>query len=554
MKDINVTLPSGQIITVAYGTRVGEILTHDEFKSIKDNAVGAFVNNELVSLTFKIGITSEIKPVSVNSFTGNRIYRDSLCYLLTKSAKKLFPDRRLVISNSLSNSYYYYFEGFSEISKTEVDAIEKLMREDVEKNIPIIREIVSYQEAIGYFSENNNWKDTYLLLKHMNLNSIVLYTCEDYKDLAHTPLAPRTGILKYFEIIKYSNGFLLRYPDNDNPEIIKPFKDIPILAKTFQEYKAWGKIQSFSSVGELNEHIAAGRAEEIIWMAEALHDKKTAQIADQIAEKRGKVKFVLIAGPSSSGKTTFAKKLSIQLRVVGFNPIALSLDDYYVDREKTPLDENGEYDFESIDAIDIELFNQNLLELFEGKEVEIPFFDFLSGKRVYKGHKIKMDSKTLLVIEGIHGLNEKLTNKINHEYKHKIYISALTQLNLDDHNRIPTTDNRLLRRMVRDFQFRGYSAIDTLSRWPSVRNGERRNIFPFQEFADSVFNSALDYELAVLRTFAQPILKTVKPYHELYSEAKRLEKFLANFNNLPVRFVPKTSLLREFIGDSDFKY
>jgi len=555
MKDINVTLPSGKKITASFGSTVESLLKNDEFKSIKENMIGIFVNNELVSLNFRINVNCEIKPVLTNTFEGNRIYRDSLCYLLTKAAKKLFPERRLVISNSLSNSYYYYFEGIFDVNEKEIEAIAKTMRADVEKKIPIARETVSYQEAINYFSENNNWKDTSLLLKHMNLNSIVIHTCEDYKDVAHTPLVPHTGFLKYFEILKYSTGFLLRYPDGESPTTITPFKDIPIISKTYQEYKAWGKIQSFSSVGELNEHIAAGRAEDIIWMAEALHDKKTAQIADQIAEKRCKLKVVLIAGPSSSGKTTFAKKLSIQLRVVGFNPIALSLDDYYVDRENTPKDKNGNYDFESIDAIDVDLFNQHLLELFDGKEVTIPVFDFISGKRDYKkGHKIKMDNKTILIIEGIHGLNEKLTKRIDPEYKHKIYISALTQLNLDDHSRIPTTDNRLLRRMIRDFQFRGYSAIDTLSRWPSVRNGEKRNIFPFQEYADSVFNSALDYELAVLRTFAQPILKTVKPYHDLYSEAKRLEKFLANFNNIPVKFVPRTSLLREFIGDSDFKY
>ncbi|MCL2480482.1 MAG: nucleoside kinase [Spirochaetaceae bacterium] len=555
MKDLNVKLPSGKVITAPYGTEVESILNADEFKSIKENTVGVLLNNKLVSLNFKIIINCEIKPVGITTVDGSKIYRDSLCFLLTKSAKKLFPERRLVISNSLSTSYYYHFEDFSEISEKEIEAIEKTMRDDIKKDIPIVRENISYQEALDYFSENNNWKETYLLLKHLNFSSIVLNACEDYKDIAHTPLVPSTRFLKYFEIKKYSNGFLLRYPNREKPDIIKPFKDIPVLAKTYQEYKAWGKIQSISSVGGLNEHIAAGRAEDLIWMAEALHDKKIAQIADQVAEKQDKVKVVFIAGPSSSGKTTFAKKLSIQLRVVGFKPIALSLDDYYVDREKTPKDKNGNYDFESINAIDLDFFNQNLLDLFEGKEVVIPYFDFKTGKRDFnKGHKIKMDSKTLLLVEGIHGLNEKLTNKIDPDYKHKIYISALTQLNLDDHNRIPTTDNRLLRRMVRDFQFRGYSAIDTLSRWPSVRNGEKINIFPFQEYADSVFNSALDYELAVLRTFAQPILKTVKPYHELYSEAKRLERFLANFSNIPVRLVPRTSLLREFIGDSDFKY
>ncbi|MCL2295267.1 MAG: nucleoside kinase [Spirochaetes bacterium] len=555
MKNINVTLPSGKVITVPYNTQIETIFGNDEFKSIRDTAIGAFVNNDLVSLNFRVIVNCTIIPVNSNTFEGNRIYRDSLCYLLTKSVKKLFPERRLVISNSLSNSYYFYFDDLEEVSEKEIEIIEKNIRKDVEKNTPIDREIVSYQEAIDYFSEVNNWKDTYLLLKHMNLSTITLHACEEYKDIAHTPLVPRTGFLKHFEIMKYSNGFLLRYPDDEKSDYIKPFKDIPIISKVYQEYKAWGKIQSFSSVGELNEHIAAGRTEDIIRMAEALHDKKAASIADQIAEKRSKIKVVLIAGPTSSGKTTFAKKLSVHLRVVGFNPIALSLDDYYVDREKTPRDENGEYDFESIDAIDVELFNQHLLELFDEKEVLIPTFDFKTGKRDYKkGHSIKMDNKTLLLIEGIHGLNEKLTSKIDREHKHKIYISALTQLNLDDHNRIPTTDNRLLRRMIRDFNYRGYSALDTLSRWPSVRLGEKRNIFPFQEYADSVFNSALDYELAVLRSFAQPILKTVKPFHELYSEAKRLERFLANFNNIPARFVPRTSLLREFIGESDFKY
>ena len=352
----------------------------------------------------------------------------------------------------------------------------------------------------------------------------------------------------------YSNGFLLRFPAADNFKEIKPFKDMPKLSSLYQEYKRWGKIQNFSSVGELNEHIAGGRGEKIIRVADLLHDKKIGQIADEVAEKRGILKVVLIAGPSSSGKTTFAKKLSTQLRVVGFNPIEISLDDYYVPRELTPKDENGEFDFEIIDAIDINLLNKDLIDLFNGKEIELPVFDFKSGLRLYKNHKIQMTDRTILILEGIHGLNDKLTWKIDNKFKHKIYISALTQLNLDDHSRIPTTDNRLIRRMVRDFQYRGYTAVDTLSRWPSVRKGESKNIFPYQENADSIFNSALDYELAVLKTLAEPILKTVKPYDTLYSEAKRLQRFLSNFSNLPARYVPRTSILREFIGDSGFKY
>ncbi len=553
MKDIDVTLPSGTKITVPYGTRVEEILKNDEFNSISDPFVGAFANNELTSLSFKIGINCLVKPIAVSTPTGNRIYRDSLCFLLTKTAKKLFPDKRLVISNSLGNSYYFYFVDIEEVPEKDIRAIEKSMREDVKKDLPITRQVISYQEAVSLF-EKNNCRDTSLLLKHRNDSKVALYTCENYRDLAHTPIAPGTGILKYFEIMKYSSGFLLRYPDTEDLQHIKPFRDIPVLSSIFQEYKAWGKIQKFSSVGELNEHIDEGNTEEIIRVADALHNKKIAQIADQIALKRGKVRLILIAGPSSSGKTTFSKKLSTQLRVVGYNPIILSLDNYYVDREKTPKDGNGEYDFESIDAINIELFNKNLLDFISDKEVEIPYFDFITGKSSFKGHKIKMDSRSILVVEGIHGLNEKLTSEIDRDFKHKIYISALTQLNLDDHNRIPTTDNRLLRRMVRDYQYRGYSALDTLSRWPSVRKGEYRNIFPFQENADSVFNSALDYELAVLKSFAEPILKTVKPCNELYSEAKRLQRFLENFTSIPARFVPRTSILREFIGDSGFKY
>ena len=553
MRDVDVMLPSGSRITVPYGTRVEDILANSEFNQLHSPVVGAFVNNELVSISFKIGINCEIKPITVDTATGNRVYRDSLCFLLTKSARTLFPGRRLVIINSLANRYYFYFDDFEEVTENDIRAIEKSMREDIDKDLHIVRQVISYQEAIELFTENN-FKDTYLLLKHRSESKVALYTCEDYKDIAHTPIAPRTGILGHFELMKYSSGFLLRYPDTEDPEFIRPFRDIPVLSSIFQEYKTWGKVQNFSSVGELNEHVSEGNAEEIIWIAEALHNKKIAQIADQIAIKRGQVKVVLIAGPSSSGKTTFSKKLSIQLRVVGFNPITLSLDDYYVNRENTPLDENGEYDFESIDAIDIELLNRNLNELFEGKEVEIPYFDFLTGKRVFRGHRIRMDERAILVIEGIHGLNEKLTLSIPREKKHKVYISALTQLNLDDHNRIPTTDNRLLRRMVRDYQYRGYSALDTLTRWPSVRNGERKNIFPFQENAESVFNSALDYELAVLKTFAEPVLKTVKPYHELYSESKRLLRFLDNFVNIPARLVPRTSLLREFIGESGFKY
>ena len=553
MREVKVTLPDSSIQTVPYGTRVEYFFEKNLLEKRKSPAAGAFVNNEITSLTYKIRVNSTIVPVYLDSPDGIRLYRDSLTFLVTKAAKKIFPRRRLVISNSLGSGYFFYFDSTNELNKDDIDSIRNEIQSYIDSNLKITRKIISYQDAVELFDKKNT-RGASLLLKYRNDSKIAIFECEDFVDLAHSTLVPETWMLKLFEIMQYSNGFLLRFPTHEDPDIIPPFKDMPELSAVYQEYKSWGKIQNFSSVGELNEHIAAGNAKKLISVAEALHNKKIAQIADQIADKRRKVKIVLIAGPSSSGKTTFAKKLSTQLQVVGFNPLPISLDDYYVERVNTPKDENGEYDFECVEAIDIEQLNKDLLALFEGDEVELPVFDFITGKRVYKGHKIQMNERSVLILEGIHGLNDKLTWKVDNSLKHRIYISALTQLNLDDHSRIPTTDNRLIRRMIRDYQYRGYSALDTLSRWPSVRRGENKNIFPYQGNSDSVFNSALDYELAVLKTFAEPVLKTVKPSDTLYSEAKRLQRFLSNFSNIPARYVPGTSILREFIGDSGFKY
>ncbi len=553
MREVEVTLPDSTRLAVPYGTRVEYFFENNLLEKRGVPAAGAFVNNEITSLTYKIRVNSSVVPVYIDSPEGIRLYRDSLTFLVTKAARKLFPKKRLVISNSLGSSYFFYFDNDNVINKDDLEKIRVEVTKSVNRNLKITRKIISYQDAVSLFSSEER-RGASLLLKYRNDSKIAIFECEDYYDLAHSPLVPETGMLRIFEIMPYSNGFLLRFPTPDNPDRIPDFKDMPELSAIYQEYKSWGKIQNFSSVGELNEHIAAGNGKKLISVAEALHNKKIAQIADQIALKRGKVKVVLIAGPSSSGKTTFAKKLSTQLQVVGFNPLQISLDDYYVERELTPKDENGEYDFECIEAIDIELLNRDLLALFNGDEVELPVFDFKTGKRLYKGHRIIMDERSVLILEGIHGLNDRLTWKVDRDLKHRIYISALTQLNLDDHSRIPTTDNRLIRRMIRDYEYRGYSAVDTLKRWPSVRRGEDKNIFPFQHNSDSVFNSALDYELSVLKTFAEPILKTVKPSDRLYSEAKRLQRFISNFTNLPARYVPGTSILREFIGDSGFKY
>ena len=427
------------------------------------------------------------------------------------------------------------------------------MEELIQLDLPIQRRVISYAEALDYF-ERRNQNDTFILVRQRNENKIPVYECDGFMDLSYGPLAPSTGMLTAFHILPYTNGFLLQYPPSSSPDTIVQFEDSPVLFSIYQEYKAWGKILGVNSVGKLNELIESGDSSQFIRVAEALHNKKIAEIADKIHERKGDVKVILIAGPSSSGKTTFTKKLSVQLQVLGFNPVIIALDDYFVSRHLNPVDKDGNLDFETIKAIDVTLLNRNLIDLFNSKEVEIPNFDFKTGNRKPAGHVLRMGDRSILVIEGIHGLNEELTPLIDKDKKYKIYVSALTQLNLDDHNRISTTDNRLLRRMVRDSKFRGYSALETLQRWPSVRRGENQNIFPFQNNADSAFNSALDYELAVLKLYAEPLLKSVKPHHELFGEAKRLLTFLHNFIHVTEKQVPPDSILREFIGDSTFKY
>ena len=546
MQEVTVTLPSGERELVPYGTRVGELFS-------SSGIVGALVNNECTSLSYKIEVNSDIVPVLLESDDGVRMYRNSLCFLLYMAARELFPDRSLVIGHSLGNGYFYYFDGLTETDGEDLRKLEDRMHELVEEKHPIQRKVISYTDAIAYF-KNAKQPDTLLLLEQQNKNKVPVYTIGNFMDLAHNPLVPNTSVLNEFEIKNYFQGFLLRYPPRETPKKLTSFKDSPILYSVYQEYKAWGKILRVHSVGRLNKIIYNREIGDFIQVAETLHNKKIAQIADQILEKRGRVKIVLIAGPSSSGKTTFTKKLAVQLRVVGFNPVVINMDNYFVPRHLNPVDENGNLDFEILEAIDVPLLNAHLLTLFDGGIAEIPEFDFKTGNRGTGGTKLRLDSRALILMEGIHGLNEDLTPDVSAEKKYKIYVSALTQLNLDDHNRISTTDNRLLRRMVRDHQFRGYSAGETLERWPSVRRGEKRNIFPYQDNADTAFNSALDYELSVLKIFAAPLLKTIKPQNPYYKEAERLLFFLDNFNPLQTTEVPRYSILREFIGESGFKY
>jgi uridine kinase len=481
------------------------------------------------------------------------IYRHSLCFLLALASSRVFPSRRLVIGHSLGNGFFYSYDGLAEVSAQDLGAIKREMVAIVRQDLTVDCHMVGYRQALDRFRAANQ-PNTLLLIEHANRPSYRLSVCAEYVDLYHGPLVPSAGLLTAFDVVPYAPGFLLRYPPKENPGALAPFQDSPVLFGIYREYKDWGRILQVSSVGELNALITRRGVPEFVQVAEALQDKKIAGIADRIAERRVDVRLVLISGPSSSGKTTLSKKLAIQLRVVGRNPFMVSLDDYFLPRDQTPVDESGAHDFEALEAIDVPLLNDHLERLLDGEEVDTPLFDFRTGTRSPKTRRLRLPERAILILEGIHGLNDRLTPRIPPARKHRIYVSALTQLNLDDHNRISTTDNRLLRRMVRDYQFRGNTPSTTLHMWDSVLRGEDRNIFPFQNSADSAFNSALDYEIAVLKVYAEPLLQMIPPAEETYAEARRVLDFLANFGSIPAHVVPESSILREFIGGSLFRY
>ena len=551
--DIAVTFPSGATRSFAAGTTAGEILADPEFSQVPSPIVAVLANNALSSLSYPIDINCRVQAVLLASREGAIIYRRSLCFLAAIAARQLFPERRLILGHALGRGYLYFFDGLGEVPEQDLAGLRSRMRELAARRLPIRRQVIAYAEAVRHF-EANFQPDTALLLKNRNDPKVPVYFCGDFMDLAHAPLVPDTGLLAVFEIAAYPPGFLLRYPPWNRPQSMGEFEENPVLAAVYREYKDWGKILGVSCVGHLNDLIAERKVREFIQVAEALHDKKIAMTADRVNERRARVKVVLVAGPSSSGKTTFSKKLAVQLRVLGRNPVLISQDDYFVPRELTPRDEEGNYDFEALAAIDVPLLNEQLLALDAGGEVEIPRFDFHTGQRRPAGARLRLPGRSVVILEGMHCLNDALTPAISPEAKYKIYVSALTQLNLDDHTRISTTDNRLLRRIVRDHQFRGRAAPGTLSMWQSVRNGEDRNIFPFQNTVDSAFNSALDYELAVLKVYAEPLLKMVKSDHPQFHEALRLLSFIENFAPIPPGWVPDYSILREFIGESAFKY
>ncbi|NQT94183.1 MAG: nucleoside kinase, partial [Lentisphaerae bacterium] len=541
MKTITITLEDDATRACPAGTVVGT-LAPDPSSGEGLPFLGALVNNDVSSMSYPLTVNSEVKFLTASDPHGWRIYRNSLCFLLAKTVREMFPEAIFSVEHSFGLGLYCSFSMADDvveegITAERLDQLDAGMRATVDMNVPIERRKVAYVDAIHTLSDDGQ-TEKLNLLRYRNPPRVVIHWCERFSDLAHGPLVPDTGMLDQFQLIPYGPGFVLHMPDRSDPTCIPPFKDQPHLFQVFREHKEWGRILGVSTVGRLNEIIDAGEIEDFIMTAEALHEKKVARIADQVAEQKHRVKLILIAGPSSAGKTTLSKRLSTQLRVNGVQPVSVSTDDYFVGKGKNPLDEDGRPDYEHIEAVDLDLFNEHLMKLIGGEAVELPRFDFAAKKRVPSGKTLRIGADQILIIEGIHGLNPRLTAMVPDERKFRLYVSALTQLSVDANNRISTTDNRLMRRIVRDHKYRGYSALDTLRRWPSVRRGEKRWIFPFQKEADLAFNSALDYELAVLKPLVEPLLMQVKPSDPEYAEARRLTEFLLSFLPIPAQPVP----------------
>lgn len=544
---------SGTTKTVNKGASLNEVIKEFGVK-MKNPILGALVNNVVEELTFLVFHPISVRFIDITHPDGMRMYIRSLSFILYKAVNELFPESNLLIDHAVSKGIFCKVTAPNyDLTPQNVADIKQRMQEIVDADIPFIRIEEETEEVIRKF-EAQGLTDKISLLKHRGRNFSSYYKLDGHIDAFYGYLVPSTGILKVFDLNKYFNGLLLQLPQGNNPKKVEPLVVQNKLFEIFQEFSQWIKILDVPNISDLNNSCSNGKSEVLIKVAEALHEKKIGQIADNIGSKNNQVKIILISGPSSSGKTTFAKRLAIHLIVNGMKPLNLSLDNYFVDRDKTPLDENGNHDYEAVEALDIDLFNQNLLALLNGEKVEIPKFSFETGTRFYNGEILHMQPVNVLIIEGIHGLNPLLTSSIPPEVKFKIYVSALAALNIDDHNRVSTTDNRLIRRIVRDYRYRKYSARETISRWPSVRNGEEKHIFPFQEEADTMFNSALLYELAVLKPFAEPILLEVQPNQPEYSEATRLLSFFRYLKPLKPTEIPPTSILREFLGGSSFSY
>ena len=518
--------------------------------------VSAKVNNKVESLDFRVYYNKDIEFLDITSSSGMRTYVRSLFFILVKAVEELYPQGSISLEHPISKGYFCKLHIDRTIGLDDVQRIKQKMQEIIAADIPYTRTESHTEEVVRLFEKRGMIDKARLLDTYGQLYSYY-YQLGDTVDCYYSSLVPSTGYIHLFDIVKYYDGLLLRIPSRENPtkleEVVKQEK----MLEVFQEYHRWNQILGISTVGDLNVACNHGHATDLINVSEALQEKKIAQIADEITHRNqdGKrVKLVLISGPSSSGKTTFSKRLSIQLMTNGLKPYPISLDDYFVNRNDTPLDENGKHDFESLYAVDLPFFEEQLTTLLNGGEVELPRYNFTTGKREMSGKKLRIDEHMILIIEGIHALNPALTPHIPNENKYKVYVSALTTILLDNHNYIPTTDNRLLRRIIRDYKYRNYSAEETIARWPSVRAGEEKWIFPYQENADAMFNSALLFELAVLKDYVEPVLRKVPNRCPEYSEAHRLLRFLNYFVSVQDKELPPTSLLREFLGGSSFQY
>lgn len=521
-----------------------------EYKDLPYMILAAKVDNKVKELTMKIETPCRIEFLDMRDQAANLIYQRSLSLLYLKAIYDVLGKVSVGIENSLNKGLYTEVRTQKPITRDEVSQIEKRMHELVVQDIPFVKENMTREATLKVLLDDG-LKEKAKMLQKSDVEKFPFYSLEGFRNFFYGHMVPSARYVKYFELRKYRRGVLLRFPHPSAPDRIPPYEDEELLYQAFGETKNWDRLMGISYVGDLNEKIESGEYKEIIQISEALHEKKIAQIADMITEQKKRI--VLISGPSSSGKTTFARRLTIQLRVNGLEPLYLGTDDYFVERTQTPKDENGEPNFEDIEALDIELFNRDMNRLLEGEEVDIPTFDFLNGTKVFGKRITRAKKGQPIIIEGIHGLNKQLTNEIEDEEKFKIYISPLTQLNIDEHNRIPTTDARMLRRMVRDYQFRGHSAQSTIRSWPKVRKGEDKNIFPYNGEADVFFNSVHVYELAVLKKYAEPLLRSITREEPECSEAVRMLKFLQYFRTIEDdSIIVNNSIIREFIGGSIF--
>ena len=536
---------------VEIGSTLFDVFSSFDLK-MTHGPVSARVNNKVEGMNYRVYNSKDVEFLDMNSASGSRAYTRTLFFVLCKAVQDIYPNTDVVIDIPVSNGFYVDIRLGRPVVDEDVNILRRRMQEIIDSKMPIRRFTVPTEVAIALFQEKGDVEKVKLLRTSGSIYT-TYYKIGEYVDYYYGTLLTNTSQLYLFGLEKYYDGMLLRIPSVSNPDELGEMTRQDKMFDIFKEHHRWQEILGIRTVGDFNQAIDAGHATDIINISEALQEKKLAKIAEEIASREG-VKLVLLAGPSSSGKTTSCKRLSIQLAVNGLKPLQISLDDYFVDRDKTPKDENGEFDFESIYALNLDLLNEQFNALFRGEEVELPKYDFPSGKSVKSGKKLKLEPNHVLVVEGIHALNPELTAHVPEEQIFRVYASALTTILLDNHNYIPTTDNRLLRRIIRDYKYRGVSAQETIRRWPSVRAGENRWIFPFQENADAMLNTAMLYELSVLKMQAEPLLQQVPENCEEFAEAYRLLKFLKYFKGIPYNNLPPTSLLREFLGGSSFHY